>query len=226
MRCDEAFAATIDELIDRRPLAPEARAHLLECADCKRQAEQLRALWRDLLPDVTTAPHAETVERFIIHAQAALGRHTRRAVMKARVAIAAVIAFATLAGGAAGYMIRGTPARGPGGQQFLLLIRGEPTSAAAPADPSQLVAEYRAWAQQLAREGRLVSAEKLADDSGRWLGPQADTTPAAAIGGYFLIRAEHYDEALRIARESPHVRYGGTIEVRRIENTAPPARTG
>jgi hypothetical protein len=222
MRCEDAIAAAIDELIERRPAAAETRAHLLECADCQSQTEQLRVLWRDLLPAVTAAARRETVERFIVHAQAELGRYTRRATMKARVAIAAVIALATLAGGAAGYMLRGTPSHPGDGQQFLLLIRGEPTSAAAPTDPARLVAEYRAWAEQLASEGRLVSAEKLADDSGRWLGSQAETTAATAIGGYFLIRAEHYDDAVRIARESPHARYGGTIEVRRIESTAPP----
>ena|SRR5688572_17928437 len=224
MRCEEAIDATIDELIERRPLAPDVRAHLLECADCRSQADQLRVLWQDLLPAVTTAAPTQDVERFIVQAQAELGRHTRRATMKARAAIAAVIAFATLAGGAAGYMIRGTPAADAGGEQFLLLIRGEPTSAAAPSDMSQLVAEYGAWAQQLARDGRLVSAEKLADDNGRWLGAHGEVAPATAIGGFFLIRAANYDEALRIAQESPHVRYGGTIEVRRIESTAPAER--
>ena len=35
--------------------------------------------------------------------------------------------------------------------------------------------------------------------------------------GYFLIQAESYEEAVRVARQSPHIAYGGTIEVREIE---------
>jgi hypothetical protein len=39
-----------------------------------------------------------------------------------------------------------------------------------------------------------------------------------AIGGYFLIRARDYQQAVSIAENCPHLRYGGTIEIRQIDS--------
>ncbi len=36
--------------------------------------------------------------------------------------------------------------------------------------------------------------------------------------GYFVIRARDYAEATSIAMTAPHLRYGGSIELRRIES--------
>jgi hypothetical protein len=82
------------------------------------------------------------------------------------------------------------------------------------------VARYTAWADTLRTRGQLLAAEKLETEGGRWLG----TLPAAGaiesdIGGFFVIRARSYDEAESIASGSPHIGYGGTIELRAIENT-------
>jgi hypothetical protein len=36
------------------------------------------------------------------------------------------------------------------------------------------------------------------------------------IGGYFIIRARNMDEAMKIATECPHLKYGGKIDIRPI----------
>jgi hypothetical protein len=36
------------------------------------------------------------------------------------------------------------------------------------------------------------------------------------IGGYFVIQAADYAEAVRLSTECPHLRYGGRIELREI----------
>ena len=36
-------------------------------------------------------------------------------------------------------------------------------------------------------------------------------------GGYFVLQAESYDAAVDIARSCPHLTYGGSIELRRID---------
>jgi hypothetical protein len=41
---------------------------------------------------------------------------------------------------------------------------------------------------------------------------------ADELGGFFLIQADSA-EAYRIARECPHLRHGGTVQVRRIQPT-------
>ena len=108
---------------------------------------------------------------------------------------------------------------------FLLILRaGSETPPADEAELRQRVAEYAAWAQTAAGRGELVAGEKLHGD-GRFLqsaagGVQTASLPddgAAAIQGYFLIRSASYADAARIAGGCPHLRYGGTIELRRIE---------
>lgn len=79
-----------------------------------------------------------------------------------------------------------------------------------------IIAEYSEWAGDLARRGRLVSAEKLSETTD-WIG--TDASPTSPVSGFFLIRAASLEEALAIARESPHAHYGGIVEVRAIDPT-------
>lgn len=93
---------------------------------------------------------------------------------------------------------------------------------------AELVEEYAAWAGNLAADGRLVLAEKLADDgvvvdgSGtepRARGPSATGGEPGVLTGLFIIRASSYEEAARVARASPHARYGGAVVIRRVDPT-------
>jgi hypothetical protein len=83
------------------------------------------------------------------------------------------------------------------------------------------VAEYTAWARSLAERGYLVDGAELASN-GVLLAqtpPRVDAVPTSSQGvlaGYFIIRAADGDEAERIARECPHLKYQGTISLRPI----------
>jgi hypothetical protein len=116
-------------------------------------------------------------------------------------------------------------------EKYVLLLHGPararrltPQQAAADsATERALVAEYSAWAGRLAAAGSLVMAEKLADDPLTMLAASgARELPrftADELGGFFVIQASDSAEAFRIARECPHLRHGGTVQVRRIEPT-------
>ena len=116
--------------------------------------------------------------------------------------------------------------------KYMLLLHNSSTSAArnvAPGDIAKIVQEYKAWAERLGQEGKLVGGEKLADDAGRILrpgkngsatvtdGPYAESKEL--MGGYFCINAPDYDAAVTIAQTSPHLKYGGNIEVRKVDFT-------
>lgn len=77
---------------------------------------------------------------------------------------------------------------------------------------SEIVAEYARWADSLRTADVLELGEKLAD------APQRD---AASPTGFFIIRARDGGAARAIAASSPHVRHGGGIVVRPIEETRP-----
>ncbi|MEZ5356591.1 MAG: YciI family protein [Bryobacteraceae bacterium] len=112
--------------------------------------------------------------------------------------------------------------------QFLLLLHESPTAfeAVPREEMGRVIGRYMAWRQSLQEKGKLLGSNKLADEGGRLLsregggairvvdGPFAEAKEI--IGGYFLLTAGSYDEAVELARSCPHLDYG-TIELRRVD---------
>ena len=121
----------------------------------------------------------------------------------------------------------GTPTK----EQYLLLLEGPartqpPDAAPTSADSAAMraiVAEYRAWAGRLRSSGALVLAEKLADEPIVVHARDGVVRPvrnsADEVGGFFLIQVADSAEAERIVRECPHLKYGGTVQLRKIQPT-------
>ncbi len=112
--------------------------------------------------------------------------------------------------------------------QFMLLLHETPSDFAGMSveDMERIIGEYVAWREKTAAEGRLVDGNKLTDEGGRSLvahdgtvrvsdGPYAEAKEV--MGGYFIVSAASYDEAVEIARTCPHLTYGGRIELRQVE---------
>ena len=110
---------------------------------------------------------------------------------------------------------------------FLLLLHA-PTEGPANVDPEVLTRrtrEYMDWADRMRSEGRLKGANRLTKDAGKILrgnggrpvttdGPYAESREI--VGGYFMLSANDYAEACRLAESCPHVKYGSYIEVRQV----------
>ncbi len=111
--------------------------------------------------------------------------------------------------------------------QFMYLIRSEGAdfSKYSANDFQELLKEYQAWTQKIKTEGRFLAGEKLTNDLGKSLrtkqreivvdGPYADSKDA--IGGFYIIEAKNLNEALEIGKGCPALSYGGSLEVREIE---------
>lgn len=110
---------------------------------------------------------------------------------------------------------------------FMLIVRlsSPELEAKTPEEERQRVKEYSAWARDLGRRGLLIGGEKLKDE-GRLLsqpkgGAAVAETPSkaseGAVAGYFLLPSSDYDQALTIARTCPHIKHGGTVELRQVE---------
>ena len=89
-----------------------------------------------------------------------------------------------------------------------------------------MIREYQGWSQAMAERGALIAGHKLTDDAGMVLrgsgesfavtdGPHAEAKEV--IGGLFEIEAKSYDEAVEFAKDCPHLKFGGNIEVRQID---------
>ncbi len=109
--------------------------------------------------------------------------------------------------------------------QFLLLLHSDPAPwLKMPADEKQTwFAKYMGWGNRAQQAGFLVGRNKLVDDGGKILrgrqpvtdGPYSETKEV--LGGYYLIQAANYDEAVRRSQDHPHLEHGGTIEVRQVD---------
>jgi hypothetical protein len=113
--------------------------------------------------------------------------------------------------------------------QYLILLHDKAAFGQdlSPADMQRIVGEYFAWSERLRAAGRLVGGEKLKDGEGKTVRERGGKTAITdgpfsegkeVVGGYFLIRAESYEEALELCRGNPHTKYGGTLELRCIED--------
>jgi hypothetical protein len=112
--------------------------------------------------------------------------------------------------------------------QFMLLLYETPgnLSHLSKEEWRAVVAKYRAWGLRLAEEGTLVSRNKLEEEGGRRLvredgrtlvtdGPFAEAKEL--LGGYFIVEAATYDEAVEIAKGCPHLEYHGRISLREVQ---------
>ncbi|HEY1540931.1 MAG TPA: YciI family protein [Xanthobacteraceae bacterium] len=111
---------------------------------------------------------------------------------------------------------------------YMLLLHAD-SNRPRPTSPDEIMAvtkAYMNWADRMRAEGRLKGGEKLTWDAGKVMrpkngkvtvtdGPYAESKEL--VGGYFAISATDYDEACRIAESCPHLGYGGTIEVRQVD---------
>jgi len=175
------------------------------------ERQALAALKQDVEPSPETG--AAIVER--LRARGAFRRPPRR--WRTGLAAAAALVLAFLAGLLAS---RTGPEAPPGrGDAYLLLLLGGEEGP----DPAAQVAEYAGWARALASEGKVLGGEKLAPEGVRLdAGVPAMALPVRPredLGGFFIVTAGSAAEAEEIARSCPHLRYGGSIVIRRIEPT-------
>ena len=108
---------------------------------------------------------------------------------------------------------------------LLLLHRSTGRGPLSTNDVTAITREYMEWADRMRAQGRLKGADRLTNDAGKILkgengraalsdGPYAESKEI--VGGYFMIAADNYGEACRIAETCPHLKYGSHIEVRQV----------
>lgn len=106
-------------------------------------------------------------------------------------------------------------------KEFLMLFRHIPNPDLMP-EGEALQAEINKWqnwiggiaaqgkfvkSNELDYEGKIVNAGKVITD-----GPYAEVKEI--VGGYIIVKADNYDEAIEMAHGCPTLEYGGSVEVR------------
>lgn len=89
-----------------------------------------------------------------------------------------------------------------------------------------IVGKYMAWAGKMVGAGKMRGGEKFSLNSGRVLNGSSGALKIAkgayrqdeaALGGFFIIEADNYDQASELCRDNPHIEEGGIIEIRELE---------
>ena len=108
-------------------------------------------------------------------------------------------------------------------KKYLCVMRSQPkppgeNATPTPAMMEQMYAKFNAWKEKFQDDivdmggklgnGKVVTTEAITD------GPFAEVKEV--IGGYMIVTAETIDMAVEIARESPGVFPGSSVEVREI----------
>jgi len=105
----------------------------------------------------------------------------------------------------------------------MLLLYDDPSGwqKLSPEQMQKAIEKYMAWT----KKPFVVDSKRLAEDPGRVIraqgghprttdGPYSETKEV--LGGFYLIEAGSYEEAVQRTLDHPHLEYGGTVEVRQL----------
>jgi len=111
---------------------------------------------------------------------------------------------------------------------YMLVLRDDPKvfESYGPDDMQRLLQAYGAWSGKVGAQGRLVGGHKLQDEGGRTMklaggrvvtkdGPFAETKEI--VSGYFLIKADNYDHAVKLCADHPVFTHQGNLEIREVD---------
>jgi hypothetical protein len=112
--------------------------------------------------------------------------------------------------------------------KFMLILHHAPNvyHDRSPEDRQRITQKYQSWADKIRASGRYVSSDKLTEEGGKVVtardgrvavvdGPFSEAKEV--VGGFFLFRAETYEEALDMIRDCPHLGFG-RIELRQTDS--------
>ena len=109
-------------------------------------------------------------------------------------------------------------------KEYMLLFRGKHWDEGVSAEEVQRrMHNAMAWFDRLKQTGKVKAGQPLGPDGATVSGTKAGRVvdgPFAeskeAVGGYLLLQAVTFEEALAVAKSNPTLEYGTTIEVRPV----------
>jgi hypothetical protein len=116
--------------------------------------------------------------------------------------------------------------------KYMLFFRGNDwTKGLSPEQIQTVMNQWKGWFERLSTEGKLQGGHPLeptgkivSGKNGRIVadGPFAESKEA--VGGYFMLTVESFDEAVAIAKGCPGLEHGCVVEVRQVAAECPCAR--
>jgi hypothetical protein len=107
-------------------------------------------------------------------------------------------------------------------EKFMLIFHGGMSPTSSPEQMQANMGKWMAWIEQLSKEGKYVSGEPLLPGGKLISGKKKTVTDGPytegkeLVGGYFIINAADYDEAVKLCDGYPDYEIGGSIQVRHV----------
>ncbi|HEV7782012.1 MAG TPA: YciI family protein [Chitinophagaceae bacterium] len=107
-------------------------------------------------------------------------------------------------------------------EKFMYIFHGGGAAKLSPEQMQENMGKWMAWIDKLAKDGRYVSGEPLLPGGKLVKGSVSKATDGPytegkeLVGGYFIINAADYNEAVALCEGYPDFESGGSIQVRQI----------
>jgi hypothetical protein len=115
-------------------------------------------------------------------------------------------------------------------EKFMLIFQGGmATGNESPQQMQETMGKWMAWIDKLAKEGKYVTGEPLMPGGKVIKGNHKNVTDGPftegkeIIGGFFIINAADYNEAVALCDGYPDYETGGTVIVRQVQKMDMPA---
>ena len=107
-------------------------------------------------------------------------------------------------------------------EKFMLIFQGGQMNGASPDQMQAHMGKWMAWIEKLSKAGKYVSGEpllpggKLIKGKSKTVTDGPYTEGKEVVGGYFILTAENYEEAVKLCDDYPDYENGGSIQVRQV----------
>lgn len=106
-------------------------------------------------------------------------------------------------------------------EKFMFIFHGGIDPASSPAVLQENMGKWLAWVDKLRKGGYYESGEPLLPGGKIVKGVRSVTDGPftegkEVVGGYFIVNARDYDEAVSLCADYPDYNVGGTIQVRQV----------
>lgn len=109
-------------------------------------------------------------------------------------------------------------------EKFMLIFHSDMSKEQehSPEEMQATMAKWMAWIDKLAQAGKYVGGEALLPGGKNIKGSHKNVTDGPytegkeIVGGYFIVNADNYDEAIALCNDYPDYENGGYIQVRQV----------
>jgi hypothetical protein len=106
-------------------------------------------------------------------------------------------------------------------EKFMLIFHGGQMDGMSPEQMQEHMGKWFAWIEKLSQAGQYVSGEALLP-GGKQINTKKSVTDGPytegkeVVGGYFIVNASDYNEAVKLCNDYPDFEHGGTVQVRQV----------